>query len=259
MRTVIFGLGKTGTTALYYAVAPALPSDTRLLFEPAAFRAPGPSWILAKVLIRPEPPVVYSCFDHFDKRVLLVRDPRDQLISRLLYGIYDVEPQLHPAIVAQWREMVRYKQANPGAIAVVSMCDFLDRLGANLLPPAWKAWDAFDRFHDTHSDCFLCRYEDYVDGKVSELAAYLGTPVVQCVDVHASVRRVERTRKSGDWVNWFTADDVSCFRPWLTDFLRRYAYSDDWTTAEKPIIHPEHSFLYVDRLVQEQRQMRSGK
>ena len=34
MRIVIVGLGKSGTTALLYAVRAAMPADTQLLFEP---------------------------------------------------------------------------------------------------------------------------------------------------------------------------------------------------------------------------------
>lgn len=76
MRTVIFGLAKSGTTALFYMLKRSLPSHTVCMFEPQSFDAravrkktirsffkesPEPDR-LAKVLpFRPENPADAHC------------------------------------------------------------------------------------------------------------------------------------------------------------------------------------------------------
>ena len=102
MRIVIFGLAKSGTTALFYILKSALPPSTLCLFEPRSFNArtldrnqfvrflkESDHDVLAKVLpFRPHDPGDAESFSDFEKQILIVRDPRDRLISRLLYGIY---------------------------------------------------------------------------------------------------------------------------------------------------------------------------
>src|SRR5690348_3976598 len=95
MRTVVFGLGKTGTTALFFKLKQAMPADTRALFEPRSFSADlAPARdVLAKVLLGYNRDVDTSAFLSFDRKVFLVRDPRDTLVSRVLYDIYN-EPTI---------------------------------------------------------------------------------------------------------------------------------------------------------------------
>src|SRR5690606_15023024 len=85
-KIVIAGQGKSGTAALFHKIRAAVPDSTRLLFEPRAYEPePDDGHVLAKVLIDPPGYVDFSTFEPFDKKILIVRDPRDNLISRLLY------------------------------------------------------------------------------------------------------------------------------------------------------------------------------
>ena len=99
MKIVIYWLAKSGTMALFYKLKNSLPPDLICLFEPRSFapsvlkqrgfrallgRRREPD-VLAKVLpFRPAAPADVDSFSAFDKQILLVRDPRDRLISRLL-------------------------------------------------------------------------------------------------------------------------------------------------------------------------------
>lgn len=84
MKIVIFGLAKSGTTALFYKIKNSLPPDTVCLFEPRSFdpravkkkriksllshrREPD---VLAKVLpFRPHDPADVDSFSHFERLI----------------------------------------------------------------------------------------------------------------------------------------------------------------------------------------------
>ena len=102
-RILIQGLAKSGTSALLYKIANSLPrGETEVLFELP--RCPGCSAtnVVAKVLLdgylwsldathrhTVEPTTVdIDSYAGFDKRILIVRDPRDRLISQALYVFF---------------------------------------------------------------------------------------------------------------------------------------------------------------------------
>lgn len=88
MKILIAGQAKSGTTALFYALKQTLPRKYTCLFEPRGYAAANrDECVLAKVLINPS--VKVEDFETFNKKILIVRDPRDNLVSRLLYAIYD--------------------------------------------------------------------------------------------------------------------------------------------------------------------------
>jgi hypothetical protein len=59
MKIVIFGLAKSGTTALFYKIKNSLPPDTVCLFEPRSFdpRALKKKTIKSLFARRNEPPI----------------------------------------------------------------------------------------------------------------------------------------------------------------------------------------------------------
>ena len=71
---------------------------------------------MAKVLIDPPGRADFNSFSKFDYKVLIVRDPRDNLVSRLLYRPYNREDFVsNPEAVALFVEMLRAKEADPAA------------------------------------------------------------------------------------------------------------------------------------------------
>ena len=81
MRVVIAGQSKSGTTALYSLFRVLLPGH-QYLFEPRAYQGDEQDIIIKGI-------VGISSFEgmaHFDTKFLIVRDPRDNLVSRFLYA-----------------------------------------------------------------------------------------------------------------------------------------------------------------------------
>lgn len=129
-RIAIFGQYKSGTTALWYAIKNALPETTRTLYEPHQYvpqRRDRKRPVLAKVILgTPENGhnVDYRSFLEFEKRIYLIRDPRDWLVSGTLFLI-----QQEPAVYANDTQLARIlsllkdKESDPHSIALMTIIE----------------------------------------------------------------------------------------------------------------------------------------
>lgn len=88
MRIVIVGMGKSRTIALFFAVRSAMPAGTQLQLEPRAPVDVRSLDAVAKGLLHPRFPLPLDFYRQFDRIVLLVRDPRDLVISKALFRIF---------------------------------------------------------------------------------------------------------------------------------------------------------------------------
>jgi len=263
MRVVIVGLGKSGTTALLYAVRTAMPADTQLLFEPRTYVAVHQPNVAAKVLLHPKHPMEHAFYRQFDRVILLVRDPRDVLISRALYRIFGATRLLtDPARLDEYLALLRAKEADPQSISMLRINMLFERLvGPTLHSDEGRQRMLSDAmaFHDAFPDCLVYRYETMVDGQFGALARYLSLQAsAMKPDVPAEFGRVVRSRRAGNWRDWFCDEDVAHYRPLLSAYMRRYGYDDDWMLDPTPVIRPEECTGYVERLVAERRGGRSA-
>lgn len=264
MNIVIFGLAKSGTTALYYKIKQSLPPETVCLFEPHAFDAAaipkGPD-VLAKILpFRIVQPADAGSFAHFEKQILIVRDPRDRLISRLLYNVYHAEFCDDEQKVNTLRRLLERKEAESRAVSVLELMTVI--AGLNGQQFSLEEWASIYRqhsikrpldFHEQHPAVFLYKYEDMIDGRLHELEEYLQLKLEHVTVVDAEVNRVTRTKNYGGWRNWFTPADVDDMQPVLQPYLDRYYPAADWELNPAPTISAEHASLYIERLVNERR------
>ena len=260
MRIVVFGLGKTGTTALFFKLKQAMAADTRWLFEPRSFipEPTLPASILAKVLLGYNRDVDPTGFLAFDRLLFLTRDPRDTLVSRVLYDIYNetticADDQKVNAFV----DLLRRKETDPPGTPLKDIIDVFDRMSQRpVLPRAvHDAGVALD-FQRQNPRVFRYRYEDLVRADYTTIEPYLGLTLSrEIATVPVEFTRVARTKQAGNWRHWLTAADVAFFEPWFSPYLAFNGYSDDWTLASEPRIPREHCSDYVLRLVIERRGM----
>lgn len=115
---VIFGQGKTGTTALFHRIRASLPATrTYAQFEPREFSEPAnPSeydYSLTKLLLRSDSQLDYSLYNHFDKKIYVVRDPRDWIISKVLYAMRGPLIARDPKSIAAVLNVLRQKESAP--------------------------------------------------------------------------------------------------------------------------------------------------
>jgi hypothetical protein len=274
MRIVIYGLSKTGTTALFYKLKNSLPPETICLFEPelqslarrirstVATSRPvaGRRDVLAKVLpFRAKRRRIHGCAS-FDKQILIVRDPRDRLVSSLLYQVYNSSFVGSDEAVARLVRLLRSKEASPRAVPLLSIVETFEALAGK--PFVLRAWtQAYAErgirqpldFHRSRAAVFAFRYEDMVAGRFAELEQHLGRALPGSTSVDSSVQRVVRTKQSGGWRNWFTPEDIAVLRPVMQPYLDFYYPEADWDQPGPPHIPPEHGSGYVTRIVNDRR------
>jgi hypothetical protein len=275
MRVVIYGLAKSGTTALFYKIKNALPRDAVCLFEPHAFdpraarvrplarllRGRREPDVLAKVLpFRPSGAAVAASFDGFDKQILLVRDPRDRLVSRTLYVAYHSTFYHRDAELAAFLGLLKEKEADPRAVSLMELLKTFARLnGDEFSFDTWAADYARHsvraplEFHGCRPGLFVCKYEEMVAGRLGALEAYLGLRLGDDAALPAEHRRVARTKAGGNWRDWLTPEDVESLRPVFGPYLERYYAEADWELSARPSIPAEFGSGYVLRIVNERR------
>ena len=263
MKILVTGLTKTGTSALFYLIANSVGNSAELLFQPK--KCPknldhDKTMVIAKVMIAPSSDL--ESFSSFDKKITIVRDPRDRIISSLLYyqfhGRYIVQDK---GRISDVINLFKEKESNPSKISIREIVERLsiirrdtewskDVFGVNITKSQSRLYDYIENIKDgTHY-----KYEDFVLGKYDQLEDYLGLKLGSSTKLPTNLRRVERTKNSGDWRNWFTQEDIAYCQPILETWLEKFGYkSNDWTLNKSPIISPEHCSLYVAQLLEERR------
>lgn len=275
MNVVLLGKAKTGTTASAMAIASALP-DCRVVMEPKDLgflrdeRRTFRDLISSRARVKHR--VVKIIFEHWrgrhdelkdlicdrsalkvDRVVVITRDPRDELISRLHYGLYNHllnHANTDPSAVEAWIELMRCKERDPGGVTVLSMLTRYDEL----LRPHVRPRRAFARYASVFESfvesldgaCHRLRYEDFVQGKWDALSGYLGFRPLNA-DVGKSLQRVSRTRTAGQWKQFFTPDDLCQYRKTCGAHVARLGY-DDWELEPVSSLNPQEHSDYLVRL-----------
>ncbi len=264
-RVVIFGPYKSGTTGLFYKIKNSLSGTVRTLFEPRRYlreNGDAGSWVLSKTILGagegPEN-VKYSDFLAFEKKIYLSRDPRDLMVSGILF-IIQQEPSIYnnDERLVRILNLLRQKEADPKSI---SLCRLFERIVDESDLHSFRQvteWLGFQyrwlvEFENRLDDYCPVKYEDFVDGKLEGLEEYLGFPLTGEPHVDPVHDHVPRTLTYNNWKNWFLEEDVSFFKPFFDAYIERYGYPDDWRPNDKQSIKPEHCSQYVVRTVNKRR------
>lgn len=258
-RIVVFGQYKTGTTALFYRLQHSLTGQVKTFFESDAYIPKLMDFryhLLAKIILGQPERVDYASFHSFRKRIVLIRDPRDWLVSGTLFMVQQ-QAALHrsPEVLAQVLALFRQKEQSPADHSLVSILRVLYRLAQNQSLETTAAWMrqhtqqvmAFEQAERQH---LVVRYEDLVDDRLTALERYLGFALSARTEVAAEHAHVPRTKSYGNWKHWFTDEDISFFKPLFQNYLQHYGYDETWELHPHPLILPEHCTGYIERTVQ---------
>jgi hypothetical protein len=264
MKIMILGTGKSGTTALVFKIADGLPNCQAFSggrpgkyigdYENAVYKhtyqeSKGKSFELYRDHLKKE---------HYDRKIWIARDPRDVAISRMLYRWQrGVEGQKEQYLAHL--QLVLQKEKDPRSIPFCEICRYI---GYNGWPiPTEEVIEEertrYQRMRDfvnsLDADWFLFTYEDMVRGNYDSLNAYLGFTVQEDAEIPKSTgkAKVVRKKSTGDWRHWFTEQDVDLFKPVYTPYMESMNYNcEDWALHPNPVIEPEYSSMYMQRLAQ---------
>jgi hypothetical protein len=256
-NVLILAPPKSGTTILYYLIHGAMPPNVLGRFEPDRLtprRAPQDRPVLTKALLSQDRGVEHFSpprTDFYHKKILIVRDPRDVVVSLFLYMFF------RSPILEDWDafgrmiEALKAKEADPGSIPLIDLVRLRDQLEGNRFPePLLYSLEEFrfmGRARAAHrpGDLFELKYRDIVDRRLGPLSEYLGFEPKEVDQPPERLERVGRTRSRGDWRNWFTPADVAFFWPRLSEFMADFGLPDDWDLPAGPQIDPAAGSRYV--------------
>ncbi|AIG97127.1 Sulfotransferase domain protein [Archaeoglobus fulgidus DSM 8774] len=269
LKVLIVGLPKSGTTGLFYLIKNSFeqyygksvlgyfepeycPEEVKLTKSPAVI----------KILILP-PRVNFDSFENnFDKKIIIIRDPRDRLISDLLYyhGFHN-HAMGDKEKFSKVYEILKKKESDPKSISTFEIWQKIEQISGNpsdinsflYWVKSRQTWleEYLNNYYDANRD-LLYKYEDFVQKRYDVLEKYLGIPIIDKSEVPENLKRVERTKSFGNWRSWFTEKDVEILRPILDTYLDKLGYdASDWKLSENPKIEPSTCSEYFKRVVEE--------
>lgn len=269
MRTVLFGMPRSGTTYGFSLLAEALKAQGSVqeVFEPNRLesghfhRLDGMSWpdadgSLVKILYSsPEMhgwtgSVAAEAFAHYDRKIFLVRDPRDRWISGFFYRwfyVHQPDPEAFQAALAR----VRAKERDPNRIPFHRL-HATDEVELQIHAQEQKRkLDELAAFldHLRSEGWFIWNYEDLVDRNWAEVEAYLGFSLKGNEALRGNFRHVARSQAHSDWRRWFTEEDVDFYRPVFGAYLAAQGYdAEDWRLDPQQTLDPKQGSAYMSGL-----------
>lgn len=265
MKTiVIFGQYKTGTTIIFQTIRESLPEQfVHELFESSQYKEssnPRGDTVLAKIILGVDSEVRYEDFLTFEHAIYIVRDPRDWLISGMLF-VCQQEKNIwsdkgHTKAILN---LLEQKERDAGSISVYALLgEIATYLGKSIdemlewmkQQQHWLAkFELRRQFH-------TLRYEQFVAGDHGELESYLEIRLT-CEPVILPKGRSHsaRTRSSGNWKSWFVESDVEIFNPIFEDYMIRHDYGRSWVLDTHPKVSAEHCSKYVAASINRRRKL----
>lgn len=231
MHYLVAGLARTGTTALFTALRQALPPGTRTFFEPRSeeefeeiLSYAGPDHTLTKALIG------FITSDskfarHFKPNILIVRDPRDQIVSELLYRFYDFKVHNDLGGYEEGSALLAQKVSNPNSIATT---DLFNQIGLLVGRPGMELLRRKYEWVLEYREAFrpyVVRYKSFVDGINADFESFLGFELSSQLEVDAEFSRVARTKSHGGWKDWLTEQDLTFVNEQVGGIMKELGYS----------------------------------
>jgi hypothetical protein len=253
MKVLIAGQAKSGTTALYFALKQSLPAYYQGLFEPSHLETSNQD-VVAKIIIGDSMPVNLQEFEGFDRKILIVRDPRDNLVSRLLYLPFDLPWYNDDEKIGAYCELLSQKQHQPASVSILALLERLAEYSHDdLIGHTIRHHQYGFSFAALEAGYFVVKYEDFIANRLEALESYLGFPIRFDGEVGKDFAHIARKKGQGDWRNWFTRADIDFFGPIYAGFIIKYEYERAWDLNTPQQIEFVSSVDYVRRLIQERR------
>jgi hypothetical protein len=268
MRVCVVGGSKTGTTGLYAGVKAGLLESEgacyalnerhdRAVFDNLRRYAPEVP-VVAKLLLTSasfSPDVV----ELFDKKLFVVRDPRDTLVSvALYYPVLAINRERPDQSIDRYVELVRRKEQDPGSVSFLELLMTVYRLVGFDVDQSTSFSRRFQLSvaYAQSASSFLVRYESLVADHLDDVSDYLGFPVANTRPSEYA-NTVLRSGGTGEWRDWFTERDVAHFRPMVADYMEHFGYEADWELADAPFIDPAYGSAYIRRACAKRRRQRA--
>lgn len=266
MKVCIVSPAKSGSTAVYNSVRSALAKKNYCFgfFEP---QRPYPllrlrnydfsNTFVTKIMVsRMISEKSNFHMGWFDKRILLVRDVKDLMISELMFRPMVAPLDVSTSAMASFVELIKEKESNPQGLSVIEAHKRADDLGVSRIN-----WDVYrnilSRLAELREefDCSVVHFEDYAEGDYSALSKTLSTPVGPTNLDGSWVSHIQRKGKSGEWRKWFTPEDTAFVDEFFADYNTAFGYPapTDHIYNTDPI-DPQFGSAYIENKYAKRRE-----
>lgn len=251
-------MARCGSSAIFEMIKDSCEGEKIAFFEPneqdffskvLPFIDSGKR-IVTKVLLRPYLSYEANAKKIFSKVVGLVRDPRDNIVSRLLFRLVSRKFIEDGNIYKQVLPLLEQKINQPTSVSVVELFTVLENSGLmeKMIDQRFQEnLDLFMAWHDRNKNALIYKYENFVMRKFEDLSIFTEEKIFYEHSQKVVFPAIKRNGKFGEWKNWFTPEDVNFFRPRMEKFMERYGYPLDWNLPENQKINPTTSIDYIKR------------
>lgn len=268
-NVLVMGKAKTGTTVISKTIQKSLPGEVEYHLEPQKTEF----FASAKLLQRDCSHVIKIIYEHweqrpnlrnaivcgetgvvFEKVVFIVRDLRDELISRLLYWArpHSRNSILKDQQIEQWITLLKAKEIKPKDISLLDLFQEFGKIFQvnhesminNMIHLSASYQDFIGKITRPY---VLVRYEDFLSGKTKGLEEYLGLELSE----DRGVGKFEYTRRSSSFNNWkqfYTQADIEYLRPRMEPVLEQQGYTD-WELQPVDSLDEDLFSNYVQRII----------
>lgn len=262
MKILIFGSGKSGTTALAYAIKEQLDNHD-LVFEPNRLSDVDYSKtnLIVKSLKATQWKSEQKFFDRFDRKILLVRHPFDRLISYILYAPYSGKGFSDDRNTSKYVDLLKKKTEQPDFVSTLEIIQvFQEVTGVDVLEIFKQQYTQLLSLYQDNQrfnyGFIVLKYEEFIDRNLTNLESYLNISFSSQVNVDKKHERVVRSKDYGDWKNWLIQKDIDTLSPIFYDFNNEFGYETRLilNSSEKHI-DPKNSYLYTVKVINEYRSL----
>lgn len=262
MRILILGKAKTGTTAVAQAIQANL-SGAKLIMEPES-----PDDLVRQLQANRMNSVTKVIYEHwnllpesrdaliqnelidFDKIIFTLRDPRDEILSRLIYFIFPwslKHPRDNEKIQA-WLALIKQKEQDPSSLSLIDLTSRCDEIFGGSFISEFHFIDDYSNFIDQRPDgTHLLRYEDFILGDLVALEKYLEFRLEKKA-VNRKYRYTMRTASHNNWKRFLLPEDVEFIRSNFGEQIERLGYTD-WSLETPSSLPAEHYSGYIEKLL----------
>jgi hypothetical protein len=261
MNVLVIGKGKTGTTIISKTIQQSI-TNAAYYIEPKVI-----GFFLNKDLLS-RPNVVKIIYEHwdakphlreaiihneltlkFDKIVAVVRDLRDEAISRLFYIALPLAQRgTDKKDMEKWLKVIEEKEKDPQSISFLQMIKTLNYIFGTKITPREPRDERYLRFLDRNaSRVCIVKYEDFIEHRLQALESHLDLKLT----TNRNAGEFYWTKRSATYNNWkrfFTRADVEELRVLYDPILSRWGYTD-WELDANAVLKPDECSGYVRRLV----------
>jgi hypothetical protein len=262
MQVMLLGVGKSGTTAILYKIADGLPNCRAFSGGmPGKYIGDYENAVYKHTYEERKGKGFETYRRHFavqsyDRKIWMARDPRDVAVSRVLYrfhkGTFLLKKQFE-----SYYNLILQKEKDPASVPFFEICRYAgyDTCPVSREKVAAEETVRYARMRDfvetLGSDWIIFKYEDMIQGKFEQINRYLGFELKQRAEVPkgSGKDKVVRKKGFGDWRHWFTPEDITLFKQAYLPYMKAVSYDcEDWALADKPLIDPRYSSLYIKNL-----------